>query len=150
ARGLAGAAGLAAAHPLLLLHAATGRRRQSRQLVHRNSPPFPPAAFCAFWRERRPNGLNSSFVSDHWIRYWTLSIMPRIAGVSCRTRSRPTRVSPRPRSVSRCFSVWPLIPRTSFTFSAISGSLRAHVGQLLAAQARRFLRAAQLAEAVES
>src|SRR5439155_26887860 len=61
-----------------------------------------------------------------------------------------TRVRPRPRSVARCFSVWPLIPRTSFTFSAISGSLlRAHLRQLLAAQAGRFLGAAQLAQTVE-
>src|SRR5207237_387639 len=49
--------------------------------------------------------------------------MPRMAGVSSRTRSRPTLVSPRPRTVARWSSGWPLRPRTSFTRSAMSGSL---------------------------
>src|SRR5229473_4547701 len=49
--------------------------------------------------------------------------MPRMAGVSWRMRSRPTLVRPRPRTVARWSSGWPLRPRTSFTRSAISGSL---------------------------
>src|SRR5437879_5592274 len=98
---------------------------------------------------RRPKGLNSSEVSDHSTRYATCLIMPRTAGVSWSTRSLPTRVRPRPRSVSRWFSVCPLMLRTSLTFKAILRSLAAHLGEILAAQARRLFRAAQLAQAVE-
>src|SRR5438552_3404064 len=76
--------------------------------------------------------------------------MPRTAGVSCRMRSRPTRVRPSPRRVSRWFSVCPLMLRTSLTFKAILRSLlTAQIGQFLAAQPRCFLWAAQLAQAVE-
>src|SRR5438067_10920159 len=76
--------------------------------------------------------------------------MPRTAGVSCRMRSRPTRVRPSPRRVSRWFSVCPLMRRTSLTFKAILRSLlAAQIGQFLAAQPRCFLGAAQLAQAVE-
>src|SRR5216683_362667 len=76
--------------------------------------------------------------------------MPRMAGVSWRMRSRPTLVRPRPRTVARWSSGWPLRPRTSFTRSAISGSLLgADLLQLLAAQARHLLRAAQPAQAVQ-
>src|SRR5438067_8403109 len=76
--------------------------------------------------------------------------MPRTAGVSCRMRSRPTRVRPSPRRVSRWFSVCPLMLRTSLTFKAILRSLlAAELGQFLAAQAGCLFRAAQLAQAVE-
>src|SRR5229473_3011753 len=76
--------------------------------------------------------------------------MPRMAGVSWRMRSRPTLVRPRPRTVARWSSGWPLRPRTSFTRSAISGSLLGtDLLQLLAAQARHLLRAAQPAQAVQ-
>src|SRR5439155_23496869 len=70
AGGLSRAAGLTAPDPLLFLHSTTARRRQSRQLVHRNSAlrGFAPPAFCAFRCDRRPNGLNSSLVSAHSIR----------------------------------------------------------------------------------
>src|SRR4051812_26068304 len=78
--------------------------------------------------------------------------MPRMAFESCRIRSLPTRVSPRPRKVSRCDSVCPLMPRTSFTFKAaivVLLNLVAELGELLAAQPGRLFGRAQLAQAVE-
>src|SRR5205814_431588 len=76
--------------------------------------------------------------------------IPRMAGVSSRTRSRPTLVSPRPRTVARWSSGWPLRPRTSFTRSAMSGSLLGtDLLQLLAAQARHLFRTAQPPQTIE-
>src|SRR5712664_127198 len=77
--------------------------------------------------------------------------MPRMSLVSGRTRSRPTLVRPRPRTVARWSSGWPLRPRTSFTRNDMSGSLLLGTDllQLLAAQARHLLRAAQPAQAVQ-
>src|SRR5438067_5767796 len=73
-----------------------------------------------------------------------------MAGVSSRTRSRPTLVSPRPRTVARWSSGWPLRPRTSFTRSAMSGSLLGtDLLQLLAAQARHLFRTAQPPQTIE-
>src|SRR6266481_2333476 len=77
--------------------------------------------------------------------------MPRMSGVSWRTRSRPTLVRPRPRTVARWSSGWPLRPRTSFTRNDMSASLLLGTDllQLLAAQARHLLRAAQPAQSVQ-
>src|SRR6266850_1108793 len=70
--------------------------------------------------------------------------------VSGRIRSRPTLVRPRPRTVARWSSGWPLRPRTSFTLNDISGSLLGtDLLQLLAAQTRRLLGAAQPAQPVQ-
>src|SRR5918912_1503554 len=73
-----------------------------------------------------------------------------MAGVSSKTRSRPTFVRPRPCTVARWSSGWPLRPRTSFTRKAMSGSvLGTDLLQLLAAHVRHLLRAAEPAQTVE-
>src|SRR5207249_3998262 len=63
AGGLAGATGLTAPDPLLFLYSTAARRRQSRQLVHRNSPlrGFALPAFCAALPRKRAasSGLRS-------------------------------------------------------------------------------------------
>src|SRR6267378_5620069 len=79
--------------------------------------------------------------------------MPRTSGVSWRMRSRPTLVRPRPRTVARWSSGWPERPRTSFTRRAAMVSSSLLLGtdllQLLAANARHLLGAAQPAQAVQ-
>src|SRR5438309_695611 len=79
--------------------------------------------------------------------------MPRMSGVSWRMRSRPTLVRPRPRTVARWSSGWPLRLRTSFTRSAAMLSSSLLLGtdllQLLASHARHLVRAAQAAQAVQ-
>src|SRR5471030_3334854 len=80
--------------------------------------------------------------------------MPRTAGVSSSTREAPMRLSPRPRTVARCFSLVPLGLFTSVTlkvfFSAMMVSSGAqHFFDGLAALGCDFGRRGHFHQAVE-